>query len=600
MNALPSSRVVLVVLALLAAPGQAPVLAQVGPPVRLVPQGPAPQADPAFRPVPPAPPITPGLAPIPAAPPPRGEVVPRAQAVRVDPLQAPDPSNIGLLDASRGGLPFDMWRGSRRATVQALMPLLPASAPSPAMQALMRRLLLSAANPPGGPGGGPPLLGLRVERLAAAGRIGDMAELLKGAGSRLEDPALAQARIDAALLAGDTDQACAGAKQEMGSRPLPGVAKVAAFCQAIAGEKNAAALAGDLLREQGVKDDAYFSLLDQLTGARRAAKLTSLKQASALHLAMLHATRQNIPDDATREAPPAVLRAIAASTNASSEARLDAAERSAAAGAIAPDELAQFYGGLRSSADERAAALKADPKRTPRAGALLFQAAEAESEEGKKLALLRRALAIARAEGRFVNAARVWQGVAVSIVPSGTLGSGAGDMARALLAVGELNRARSWMEVDQAAGLELWPLTLVADGARSQPWTPQRLGEWLAANGAREGTAEAKARRAQLLFAVLEALGFGVPDTEWDGVLASPARGAGETPAPAVWRAMRQAALERRVGEAVLAALVALGDGGPGRAHPTVVATAIEALRAVRLDNDARAIALEALIAGGL
>jgi hypothetical protein len=582
MNASASSVALLLAGALLAANAMAQ--GQVGPPVRLVPAPPAPA-----RPDAPAPPsFAPTLQPAPPLP--RGETVPRLPAVAVGQLQAPDPSNVGLIDPARGGLPFDMWRGTRLATVQALLPKLPVAAPSPAMQELTRRLLLSSAAPPAGTGG-PSLLGLRVERLAAGGRIGDASELLKAAGTRLEDATLVMARIDAALLGNDTDAACAAAKDEIGKRPAQPVAKVVAFCQAAAGEKTAAALGGDLLREQGQKDEAYFTLLDQLTGARKVNKLASLKQASPLHLAMLRAAKQNIPDDAAREALPAVLRAIAASPNATAELRLDAAERAEAAGALSTEELARIFAEAK---------LPADGKRQQRGQAALYLAAQGEQEDGKKVDALRRALAQARGEGRFVPAARLWRDVAMGVPPSGAHEAAAGDLARALLVLGELGRAREWMAFDRDAGNELWPLTVIAEGGRGPGWNAQRLREWLTANEAREGNAEAKARRAQLLFAVLEALGYGVGDAEWDTALAGSARIAGDMPAPAVWRVLRQAAMERRTGETVLAALVAIGEGGPGRAHPAVVATAIEGLRAVRQEPDARVLAVEALIAGGL
>lgn len=569
---------------LLAGGALAQAQTQLGPPVRLVPSVPE-------RALEPPPPPGPSLQPLPQAPLPRGETVPRLPSVRVDPLQAPDPSNVGLLDPAKGGLPFDTWRGTRLASVQALMPRLPAAAPSPAMQDLMRRLLLSSAAPPTGPAGGPTLLGMRVERLAAAGRIGDVGELLKAAGSRLEDPALALARIDAALLAGDNDAACAVAKDEMAKRPRPAVAKVAAFCQAAAGEKAAASLAGDLLRETGQKDDAFFGLLDQLTGARKVAKLASLKQATALHLAMLRQARQSIPDDAAREATPSVLRAIAASSNAASDLRLEAAERAEAAGALTPAELAQFYAEAK---------LSPEAKRNPRSQAAAYQAAQAESEDGKKLDALRRALAQARSDGRFAGAARLWRDTAMAIPPAGALEAGAGDLARLLIAVGEPGRANEWLAFDRNAQAQLWPVQVIAQGGRGAGWNAARLGEWLAANEAREGTAEIKGRRAQLLFALLESLGYQVGDNEWDKALAGPVRVSGEGPSAPVWRSLRQAAVDRRVGETVLAALVAIGEGGPGKAHPAVVATAIEALRSVRLEDDARALALEAALAGGL
>ena len=571
-----SSRAALALAVLLSAAGAA---AQVGPPQRLIPLTPPAET----APEPPA-----------ELPAQRGESVPRLPAIRVDPLQAPDPSGVGLIDAAKGGFAPDLWRGSRAATVLALLPLLPAASPSPTMQGLERRLLLSTATPPAGANG---LLGLRLERLAAMGRLADAVELAKLAGSRFEDPALSLARIDAALLGGDNDAACGEAKAEQDRRASPALTKVVAFCAVVQGDKRAAAVTGGLLREQGVQDDAFYQLLDQLTGERKPAKLASLKHAMPLHLAMLKQANQAIPEDTAREASPAVLRAIAAAPNVSPELKLEAAERAEAVGVLTPVELTEAYKEAKFTPEERAQALKPDAKRSSaRTQALLFQAADLEMDAGKREEIARRALAQARADGRFAAAARAWSGVLSSLRPAP---AGAGDIARALIAAGEINAARGWMEVDRATQAELWPLTVIADG-RAQAWTAQRFAEWSKANEARAGTPDVKAQRAQLLLAMLEAVGYQVAESDWDAALIGPPRTAAEVPQVALWHTLRQAGLDRKPGESVLTALVALGDAGPARAHPAVMAAAVDALRLARFDANARALALEALIGQGL
>ena len=55
-----------------------------------------------------------------------------------------------------------------------------------------------------------------------------------------------------------------------------------------------------------------------------------------------------------------------------------------------------------------------------------------------------------------------------------------------------------------------------------------------------------------------------------------------------------------RGGETVLLALLALGEAGPARADPLVLAAVLPALSAVGLEREARALAIEAAIARGL
>ena len=117
-------------------------------------------------------------------PPPRGELP------VVEELTEVDPSVTGLLDDSNGGFGVEMWRGISRDRVEALLPRVPAANTSAVMQDLLRRLLLTTAAVPVGQGLAPSLLGLRVERLMAAGRIADVNELLRLAATPVNDPAL--------------------------------------------------------------------------------------------------------------------------------------------------------------------------------------------------------------------------------------------------------------------------------------------------------------------------------------------------------------------------------------------------------------------------
>ena len=64
--------------------------------------------------------------------------------------------------------------------------------------------------------------------------------------------------------------------------------------------------------------------------------------------------------------------------------------------------------------------------------------------------------------------------------------------------------------------------------------------------------------------------------------------------------ALGEAAAARRVGETALLAIAVLGGDGPANVPSLVLARAIEALRTVGLDADARALAVEGAILSGL
>ncbi|MCK5275255.1 MAG: hypothetical protein KAR37_11445, partial [Alphaproteobacteria bacterium] len=123
------------------------------------------------------------------APPPAlpGEMVDIAPAgdegisgIEIGDLEELDPDSGGILDVSMGGLGVDMWAGTDRARLLRLLSQLPASYDSPTLHDLARRLLLSSAIAPvrGETDAETSLIGLRIERLAAMGLAGAVAEMM--------------------------------------------------------------------------------------------------------------------------------------------------------------------------------------------------------------------------------------------------------------------------------------------------------------------------------------------------------------------------------------------------------------------------------------
>jgi hypothetical protein len=119
------------------------------------------------------------------------------------------------------------------------------------------------------------------------------------------------------------------------------------------------------------------------------------------------------------------------------------------------------------------------------------------------------------------------------------------------------------------------------------------MAGWLAGN---------EAARAQLgpLLGLLEGIGLSVPATAWQQlILGQPQEVAVTAPPAPYWGALEGTATRRQLGETVLLALHLLG-GRPEAAHPQAVAAALHGLRAVGLDQEARAIAIATALAMGL
>jgi len=182
---------------------------------------------------------------------------------------------------------------------------------------------------------------------------------------------------------------------------------------------------------------------------------------------------------------------------------------------------------------------------------------------------------------------------------------------RALLVAGEVERARDWYEAlrikAEAGGselgatgtlLELWPLMQVAGAGEAVPWSDNILELWWQAQLV-ETRAE-RSRRGQLLFAVLEAFDQPIDAVQWNAIYDGAIAETVKMPPLAYWRGMMVAAQAGRVGEAVLLAIAVMGEQDASGLNPAVLSNVLRALRMVGMEREARSLALEAVILGGI
>ena len=110
------------------------------------------------------------------------------------------------------------------------------------------------------------------------------------------------------------------------------------------------------------------------------------------------------------------------------------------------------------------------------------------------------------------------------------------------------------------------------------------------------------ARRRLLLRAVFQ--GLGVSDSlAWTELIGADTPAEAElrsAPDAAVLYALSEASQFGRLGETVLLALVALGEAGPAGGDPLVLQEVLAALVRAGLEDEARRLAIEAALAGGV
>lgn len=534
-----------------------------------------------------------------------------APAIEIGELGTLDPDSGGTLEESMGGLGVAMWSGTSRAAIERLLPQLPAELTSPGLHDLARRLLLTTAIAPSAEADshGVSLIGLRVEKLAAMGLTGAVVDLVGIAPSRDTDPALVRATIDSRLAFDDVAGACEA--EAAARKAFAGLywQMVAIFCQAVAGDTEAAAFEANVLADSGDLDDpAFFALAEALTSGGKAG-LDSLRQPMPLHLAMSRIVDATLPSDVLETGSATILRAIANVPNVSEDVRLEAAERAAAVGAAGPQWLAEKYAAIEFSDDELSKAIsRAEGERTPRVRALLYQAARLQSLPVSRAAVMQKAWKIAEEDGNYLLMARLYLPLLEEINASGELVWFAADAARVLFVMGRPAEALVWAGLlrrfarepeHRAMARLLWPIARLTRGTGSAGgFGSPAHREWI--ETLREVAGADANRRIGLAYLLLEALGEAAPEEHWRALLGGVARTNAMVPDPAYLRAFRRAARGGRRGETVMLALLVLGPGGTEGAGADVVAEIVIGLDRVGLADEARQIAMEAALRGGL
>ncbi len=578
-----------------------------------------------------------------------GDAAAGEEEIAVDRLAALDPASIGAWsDARIPALPVTMWDGTPRAALAVLLPRLPVATALPAARALARRLLLSPARMPVGTGEEVPgPLVLRLAALARGGALDDLLALADRVPATAMSEDIERLKADALLMRGDYAAACTLARAAVGRSGAAYWLKLLALCEALDGNRAGTDFRLNLLADAGESDPVFTGLVEALLseiegGANEAdpALLEGARTLDPLLFALARLTRVAIPPALARTAPPLVLGTVLELPDFSPRLRLELALRALRLGLIGGIDFAPILAAVPfddavlalpaaalaepapAAESDRVAAADASvpedaaaatpPERPPLPEgpeliALLFQKAVAADAPAERMRLMELALEKATAAGLRLPMAEALVVPLSALRPAPALAGRADLAVRISLAAERLDDARAWYEAARTAAASgdaeasaalarLWPLLLIGDGAGEIAYSDHLLELWWA--GRQDGDAATRLARGDLLFALLGALGYAVPDDLRTAVLAAPARTA-TSPAINLWRDLILAAHGRRVGGVVLDALVGLGSDGARSSDPSFLAASVAALKAVGLERDARRLALEALVDTG-
>ena len=543
----------------------------------------------------------------------------REGGIEIDRLGELDTEALGILNLENGGLGSEVWAGSDKSLIEALVRGLPGEISSPTLRSLTVRLLLSSAKAPApetavvaaptmadalaaaqtAETGASDFLRLRAERLYAMGELQGLNRLLSLVPQRVENPWLAQARVDGLLLEGQDEAACSQVTGGFVRYPKDLYwSKALVFCQFLAGQTDQALLGLDLLREQAPDSDpVFFALANAMILLGGDVGEIDGAALSPLTLAMLRHTAAELRPEAIDSASPLLLHGIAGLTRGGHEVPATAVERLAEIGALPGARLAGAYAAFEFTETELNDALgEAERDGGIRARALLFRAANRESLATARAEILRAALLAAEQAGRPNAMARAALPLMTDLVPALELAWFAPMAARNFYRVGLFERAGAWLSVLRVDGPKhpesrdghdaLRPYMRLAGGGEALTMEDAELQDQLGAD------------RQLLLFVLSRALGQ-EEALPWIGLARwgdSGARALGRLPS---LLALGDAAAAGRRGETVLLGATALGETAVADSHPLALGYTVSALSAVGLGSEARALAIEAALAAG-
>lgn len=499
---------------------------------------------------------------------------------------------VGAIARADGALPAELWQRSEPAVLAIVFDRLPAVYESPAAQNLARRVLLSGGEAPLGDGAA--AARKRFEALGRMGAADALATMAAGAGS--SDPLIAQYAAQAELARGRRAEACArGRNASVGDSPAPFLLRLRAFCAAAGGDRAAADLALELARAQNA-DDAWYTGAVAAAGGAPPARPPAARYDNSLNVQLSLAGQLRPGPNPLANASTLALAALARSDAAPQPHRAQAAALAFRRGALSAEEARTI---LLATPAEISSALppilvalrRVEAARTAPPAAPGTPAATANDPAPAIAEALRSASSPAdfNAVARFFRAD-------IAALQTAPDAASALLFARAAVSVGDVALSQRLIAsarqggVDEAALAPLDAALAALQGFRGDQGATA-VARRIDAAGA------AQARAASRDAAILAALGAPANSAAQAHLLVNAPQGGARADA-GVMLALSSAVERGATGEAALLAVVAAGEGGPSRLDAESLERIIRALRALRLDADARRFAAEALLAG--
>lgn len=478
-----------------------------------------------------------------------------------------DDRPTGFLNVRTGGMPADAWSRTGLGNAKRLVSALAAAPRSRALRDLQFKVLVSELTPPPADGSPPPsLFARKVDRLAAMGEGESLNEMVRGAGG-YADPNIAAVVVNALMLAGERESACAIARGNQLAKPFAQRAEIA--CRVAAGE-----------------------------AAPTQALMSGLADGPAM--LMLAVSGEQPPAALLRTTQPALMRAMVAHRQLPLATRIDIAERGEALAIIEATRLGDLY---LQAVNER---IPLPPQTLRRAQLVALARGATNAQE------IMSSVATVYSESRgtplFATVARASSWGLLNLPPQAQYANVAQEAMRGFLLLGDRRLTEAWTKLALNAAYNnaramlalerMMPLVIVAGIDKPNRIAVEDANRWYEIM--RNDESQRAQLRGYLLLELFRAVGFDLPPGSTDLPETPPGNVRLVSVPQATLQALQGTAQAGLRAEAALIACAAVGETGLTDLHPASVGAIVRALRAAGEDHAARLFAIEVAIAHGL
>lgn len=574
---------------------------------------------------------------------PENPLLPEDETAQSDMIEE-DGSAYGTLSETQGGLSKNIWQPSTIDDIEILLTALNLPSTSPVMDQISKKLLLSVASAPTGealeitqpentldenfvdeeipvPQIDQRLLrkfiNLRINELIERGNLMDLVHFIQN----LPDDTLevSQQNAEILMLGGDLIGACQMSRsarsstapeqeQEAVQQEIFWL-KMTAFCRALDENNAGAEIALDLLNEQGNIDFLFYDLVSKLMeGPETRSRVLSsgLNTLDPLNYTILSLLDQPIEANLIENSSALIVSALVINPNMTPENRFQAAVKSYLSGGVSSDVLRNIYDLQEFNAMEYNNAVRmAEFDDRPLADVLLYQAAK-QSADYDKAEILDVIWQRALENNDLPRKAALNVETLMSIEPSARLINHTHQITRGLLLAGEIDRAIQWYNFARRSAvggngeatralINIWPLAIIASERGEIPWSNDILELWW--NGQMVLSPENRDHKAALFYALAEAFQYEVSQGKWAELITENKAGDAKSISLGVWRELIKSVAENKPAQAITLSLIAMGQDGPGSLDASGISTVVRVLRSFGLEEEARKVAIEALVA---